>query len=84
MSTETPEAINDDVFDYDGGEASQCISGFGRNAVERAREAIGMCIQSGCVEPEEMEAIKWHIEELVRWCRHFNGEVQRLRKGVKA
>jgi hypothetical protein len=35
------EAINDDVFNYEGsGGFSQCISGFGRNAVEQITERI--------------------------------------------
>lgn len=65
MTTAKHTPIDDDHFDYEGG-MGQCISGFGRNAIHSLRE--------------EPETVEWYIEELVRWCRAFNGELQRCRQ----
>jgi hypothetical protein len=85
MSTETDEkptnhnAINDDVFDYSNG-FSQCISGFGRNAVEAIMEIIDRDRDDPDADPtEDAERIAWHVGELVRWCRGFNAELKRSR-----
>ncbi len=81
---DTSEAkINDDVFAYEGsGGMSQCISGFGRNAIDVVHEAF----EEAKTEDEMADAmgrIEWHINELVRWCRHFNGELKRMKASVK-
>jgi hypothetical protein len=77
--------IDDDHFEYDAG-MRQCISGFGRNATLRIREVINDALVGGFDDPNEGErvqhAIDWHINELVRWCRHFNAECQRLKQEV--
>jgi len=74
--------INDDVFAYSGG-FSQCISGFGNNlqaaiakAVQRARDGD---LEDWTERQAEIERLGWHVDELVRWCQQFNGEVQRLK-----
>lgn len=69
----TPPPIDDDHFDYEGGQR-QCISGFGRNAKE--------CVQQLLNNPYSDAAhntINWHIDELVRWCRGLNREVQEVK-----
>lgn len=70
------DEIDDDTFKYDGSEMSQCISGFGRNAIEAVESAIA----EGRVGDTRSH---WHIEELVRWCRHFNGKCKRLENQLK-
>jgi hypothetical protein len=65
------EPIDDDTFAYEGG-FSQCISGFGRNAIENIVSRFEP------ISDEDREAIEWHINELVRWCRHFNGKCKQL------
>ena len=78
-------AINDDVFAYtDNNDVptgmSQCISGFGRNFYEELKDVISADSTDDGVERDELlERIKWNIDELVRWCRHFNGECQKLK-----
>lgn len=71
MSTE----LNDDVFEYESGGMSQCISGFGRNTIETIRDAIenNSKRSNDADRDEDIERCIWHVQELVRWCRHFNG-----------
>ena len=78
-------AINADVFAYtdDNGVPtgmSQCISGFGRNFYEELKELIESDSADDGIERDDvLERIKWNIGELVRWCQHFNSEVQKLK-----
>jgi hypothetical protein len=81
MSEPTEKPIDPDVFAYESGGFSQCISGFGRNAVETIQEDFR---DTG---PDEegvtpVERLRWHIGELVRWCQHFNGKAQRLEREI--
>jgi hypothetical protein len=69
--------IDDDVFQYEGSEMSQCISGFGRNALELIED---VATRHKDMDPEDAERVRWHVGELVRWCRHFNGKSQRLKR----
>lgn len=73
--TEPADEINDDVFQYDG-PMSQCISGFGANTIELIRTEIRETFRQS-LRVEAMERIEWHVGELVRWCRAFNGELQK-------
>lgn len=69
--------IDDGVFQYEGSEMSQCISGFGRNALELIED---VATRHKDMDPEDAERVRWHVGELVRWCRHFNGKAQRLER----
>lgn len=65
--------IDDDHFDYEGG-MRQCISGFGENAKK--------CVESLVNHPDSdasWRIANWHIDELVRWCRGLNRELQELK-----
>ncbi len=76
--------LNDDVFAYEGsGGLTQCISGFGRNAIENIGGDLDDNMPGGEKHTEARERLTWHIEELVRWCRHFNGELKKA-KSVNA
>lgn len=68
--------INDDTFDYTNG-FKQCISGFGRSAIDVIRETVEAAHAGQDQDPEAMERIEWHVNELVRWCRGLNGELKR-------
>lgn len=75
------DEIDDDKFKYDGSEMSQCISGFGQNA----RGIVGDIVLADTAREqlENTERAIWHIEELVRWCRHFNGKCKLLENQLK-
>lgn len=64
--------IDDDHFTYDGG-MRQCISGAGANAKAAIDE---MLLEIGDFYGTTPQ---YYIDELVRWCREFNGENQRLK-----
>lgn len=84
----TPQAeqrgdeIDDDVFKYDNADMSQCISGFGRNAIRAIQADLETARIPRQMSDDEYadarERIDWHINELVKWCRHFNGKSQAL------
>lgn len=70
---------DDDTFTYDGsGGITQCISGFSRNAIENIMGRMTDALAEGVITEEAEDAVKWHFEEFVRWCRHFNGKSQTL------
>lgn len=71
------EVIDDDVFKYSDSQMTQCISGFGRNAMAVVREEVKEWAENDDPESTPADRIKWHFDELVRWCRHFNGEYKR-------
>jgi galactokinase len=77
-------AVNDDVFEYtNSGGMTQCISGFGENAIE----AVSHDLRGDPADDEYKEALgrlEWHVRELVRWCRNFNGENQRMKAALAA
>jgi hypothetical protein len=77
--------INDDVFAYDAGSSMriQSIRGFGEElqmaiaeVVQRARDGE---LEDWTERQAELERLGWHVDELVRWCQHFNGKVQQLK-----
>lgn len=68
--------FDDDVFAYDGGVMRQCISGFGRNALQD--------LFCKCKDKEACKQIGYRVNELVRWCRSFNRENHELKKRVAA
>jgi hypothetical protein len=74
QGTEQSSAINSDVFKYENSEMSQCISGFGRNLLELIADGPSENEPAS----EHSSRVAWHINELVRWCQHFNGKSQRL------
>lgn len=76
--------IDDDTFAYDGEHAGsigthQSISGFGLGATDLIMENL-----DEDVTPEDRNRIKWHIETLVSWCRHFNRKSKTLEHNAKA
>lgn len=81
---EAKAEIDDDVFEYEGG-MKQCISGFGRNAIDEVMEMVGeACEQTpgddwdAVVWYEDAKrAVEWSFGEMVRWCRALNGDNQR-------
>ncbi len=83
--------INDDVFEYSSSSGfAQCISGFGRNAIEAIEEDLRGDPGDDILK-EARERLAWHIGELVRWCRGLNrqaqeraAEVSRLRAALDA
>lgn len=79
MKTEQ-KTIDDDHFTYEGG-MRQCISGFGRNTIEVIED---YWCEEDDPEDDPLARVRWHINELVRWCRNFNGETQRLEAEVEA
>lgn len=80
-----PDPIDDDVFDYDNG-FSQCISGHGRDLVEDIGSVVSdaYCGRLSNREErvEELRRLEYKVKELVRWCRHLNGELKRAKAGV--
>lgn len=79
MAEPIPDNLDDDVFAYEGsGGLSQCISGFGRNAIDALDEEIFKHMsrehRDRVLDPAEQS-----IGELVRWCRHFNGELKKAK-----
>jgi hypothetical protein len=72
----TPTLIDNDHFTYEGG-MRQCISNFGRNSVEDICEAFELQDIEG-QDAVGRDKAEYCIGELVRWCRNFNGETQRL------
>jgi hypothetical protein len=66
--------IDDDHFEYEGG-MRQCISGFGANAKEAVEELLNHRYSDAA-----HNAVNWHIDELVRWCRELNRECQEVRQ----
>lgn len=66
---------DDDIFAYDGGQWKQSISGFEENTLTLVRDALRNVEERG----ERYDEIAWHVRELARWCRAFNGELQQLR-----
>lgn len=67
----TAPEIDDDVFNEAG--EHHCISGHGRHAV---REIMQYFDERATADDVERGAGRY-IDELVRWCRNFNGETQR-------
>lgn len=57
-----------DIIECEGG-MRQCISGFGRNALLAADDF------SKNRSNETFNAIKYHIDELVRWCQELHAEL---------
>ena len=76
--TTVTDEINDDVFAYEGsGGFTQCISNFGRNF----KAALGDALYDfhdldGDERIDLRNSLEWHADELVRWCRNFNGKAQ--------
>ena len=64
--------IDDDHFEYEVGAGipaqRQCISGFGENACGY--------IASLELSKDDAATAKYHIRELVRWCRALNRELK--------
>lgn len=73
MSEDQACPIDDDHFTYDNG-GRKCISQFGEDAIARL----------DCVDADDFEDMKRRILALVRWCREFNGENQRLKARIQA
>lgn len=71
--------IDDDHFTYEGG-MRQCISGFGRNYAASLLELIDRDKAEAEGVENIDEHVAWPFDELVRWCRNFNGETQRLER----
>lgn len=63
--------IDDDTFEYTGG-FSQCIGGFGRNAINDICEAFELQDLEGQEEVDGRDKTEYCIGELVRWCRGLN------------
>lgn len=79
--------IDDDSFAYAGTSGfTQCISGFGRNVVSEIIRVVEADIRSGDtrngLSESTRDCIAWGINELVRWCRHFNGDNQRIKDAI--
>jgi hypothetical protein len=72
------DELNDDVFQYECSEFTQCISGFGRHVVEQALGDIEDRGNDECTDAEINDRITYNVGELVRWCRHFNRKSQKL------
>lgn len=76
----TPEAaaagINDDVFEYDNGGMTQCISGFGENTLAEIRSVMRTVFEERRLDNENFDRVAWHVRELVRWCRGLNRQAQ--------
>jgi hypothetical protein len=76
--TTVADEINDDVFAYEGsGGLTQCISNFGRNFKAAMGDALyDFHDLDGNERIEVRTSLEWHADELVRWCRNFNGKAQ--------
>jgi hypothetical protein len=72
------DEFDDDVFQYEGSEFTQCISGFGRHVIEQVLGDIEDRDNDECTDAEIKDRITYNVGELVRWCRHFNGKSQSL------
>ena len=68
-----PTELDDDHFEYEGG-MRQCISGFGENAKGAALDLVNDGFNG-----EKYRILLWHIDELVRWCRGLNRELQEVK-----
>lgn len=78
--------IDNDTFEWEGEAA--CISGFGEDAKGDIRQSINDAVVAGYDNPadaiEVVVSANSSIDELVRWCRHHNGERQRLEQQLAA
>jgi hypothetical protein len=72
------DELNDDVFQYEGSEFTQCISGFGRHVIEQVLGDIEDRGNDECTDAEIKDRITYNVGEFVRWLRHFNGKSQKL------
>jgi hypothetical protein len=82
MNNPNKPEINDDVFQYDDSPFKQCISGFGSNLKSYIGDIVEE-LREGYDGEEDIdqsvEQIKYHVDELVRWCRGFNAIAQHFK-----
>lgn len=72
------QEIDDDTFQYGNGPVQQCISGFGRDAVDSIMEAASTLQATNWNQLRP--SVEWHLGVLVRLSRSFNGGLQRANR----
>jgi hypothetical protein len=78
------EPFDDNIFEYGDTGLRQNIANFARNALEMINGNLDEFHELDTNDRvDARESIKWHVNELVRWCRGFNAENHELKTACK-